>query len=93
MRLNSLMHASLLRLFRVYTCEEVERFSYDFLNGDLDAKVLKRIRRHLASCPRCLKFMNSYQKTRELGRNLPPPPLDAKFKEEMLKFMLAQRSR
>ncbi len=93
MRLNSLLHSVLLRLFRLLTCREVEQLSYDFLDGNLDRKLARRIDRHLLSCPRCHRFMNSYRKTKELGKNLPVPPLDPKFKDEMLAFLLRERLR
>lgn len=89
--LNSLMHSLLLRLFRVLTCREVEELSYDFLDGHLERKLSVRIGRHLRVCPPCRRFMNSYRKTKELGRHLDRPPLDPAFKKEILKFLLNER--
>lgn len=95
-RLNSLMHGVLLRLFRLLTCREVVELSYDFLEGRLDPGMSRRLERHLAACPRCGRFMKSYKKTKELGRVLRGAerlPLDPVFKQEMLKFLLAERLR
>jgi anti-sigma factor RsiW len=95
-RLNSLMHGVLLRLFRLLTCREVVELSYDFLEGRLDPGLSRRLDRHLAACPRCGRFMKSYQRTKELGRVLKDgerQPLDPVFKREMLKFLLAERLR
>jgi anti-sigma factor RsiW len=87
------MHGVLLRLFRLLTCREVEELSYDFLEGKLDPALSRRLKRHLAACPRCGRFMNSYRKTAELGPRMPRPALDPAFKQEMLKFLLAERLR
>ncbi len=95
-RLNALMHGLLLRLFRLLTCREVEELSYDFLEDRLDPSLTRRLRRHLAACPRCGRFMKSYKRTKELGCVLKDgerPPLDPAFKQEMLKFLLAERLR
>jgi hypothetical protein len=90
-RLNSLIHGVLLRLFRLLTCREVEQLSYDFLEDRLDPALSRRLRRHLAACPRCGRFMKSYQKVRELGPRMPRPALDPAFKGELLKFLLQER--
>jgi anti-sigma factor RsiW len=92
-RLNSLVHGVLLRLFRLLTCREVEELSYDFLDGKLDPALSRRLKRHLAACPRCGRFMKTYQKTRELGPALQRPALDPVFQREMLAFLLAERLR
>lgn len=91
--LRSLTHALFLRFFRLLTCREIEALTYDFLDGNLEAKLARRIERHLRACGPCHKFMNSYRKTKELGRHLERPPLDPAFKREMLKFLLSERLR
>jgi putative zinc finger protein len=91
MRLNSLMHSVMLRLFRLLTCREVERLSYDFLEGALDPRMARRIDRHLAACRVCQRFINSYRKTKEIGRVLPRPSLDPRFKKEILSFLIKER--
>ena len=77
----------MFRMMGIPTCEEVDQFAYDFLAGQLDAKITHQVKRHLKTCKNCQKFMVSYRKTYALAQNLPPPTLDSEFKEKMFEFL------
>jgi len=82
----------LFRTLRLPTCEELEEFAYDFLEGNLDPTLERKVTRHLKICPPCIAFMNAYRRIRALAPQDPPPPLEEDFKEELMKFLRQQRS-
>lgn len=87
----SLMARGMFAVMGLPTCEEVEKFAYDFLEGLLDPKMARRVERHLKACKNCKRFILSYRKTRELGRSLSAPPLDPEFKERIFQFLWNQK--
>lgn len=68
------------------SCEEVDQFAYDFLEGRLDLKTTRQVERHLETCKNCQRFMASYRKTRALGQSPLTVTLDPDFKEKMLEL-------
>lgn len=70
------------------TCEEVEQFAYDYLEGQLDPKTTRQVDRHLKACKNCLRFLDSYRKIRKAGLQAEAIPLDPEFKEKLFKFLL-----
>lgn len=76
----------LFRVMRLPPCEDIEEFSYDFLEGKLDSATQRLVERHLRLCPPCLRFMESYRRSRALGAQERPPPLDPEFTEHLLKL-------
>ena len=77
----------MFRMMRLPTCEEVDRFAYDFLDGVLEPQVLKSIEKHLRFCKSCQKFISSYRLIAAKAKPVLPPPLDAEFKEKMFEFL------
>ena len=72
------------------TCEEVEKFAYDFLDGALDPKTARKVERHLKTCKNCQRFILSYKKTVELGQTAPQTSLPDEFKERIFQFLMKQ---
>ncbi len=64
------------RLLQMPTCQELETNYYDYLAQALDAKSLRKVKRHLMLCKRCRKFFESYQKIVQTVSSLPSPSLD-----------------
>lgn len=91
MSLRTKLEKLLFRTLRMPTCEEVEGFSYDFLEGRLDSKTTRKVERHLKMCPHCIRFMEAYRKVRALGSKEEVPPLEAEFKEEIFRFLVKKR--
>ena len=88
MRAKALMERGLFFLMGLPTCEEVERFAYDFLDGLLDPKTARRVERHLKACRNCQRFIVSYKKTVELGRTTPQTSLPEEFKKKIFEFLV-----
>jgi anti-sigma factor RsiW len=45
------------------TCREFTDFLYDYLCGDLSVDVCAEFESHIAECPECVAYMDSYKKT------------------------------
>ncbi len=61
------------------TCEEVITFLLGYLEGELPPEQVHEFERHLAVCPSCVSYIETYRTTVELGRaayapRAPSPP-------------------
>jgi anti-sigma factor RsiW len=78
-------------------CREFTEFLHDYLVGGLLAKMRAEFDRHLAECPWCVAYLDSYKKTMQFARDAfpapedAPPPSDAP--EELIRANLRARSR
>ena len=78
-------------------CREFTEFLHEYLFGDLPAEQRAEFEKHLAECPWCVAYLDSYQKTIELEQaafSAPedaPPPAEAP--EELVQAILRSRSR
>jgi anti-sigma factor RsiW len=78
-------------------CREFTEFLHEYLFGNLPDEERAEFDKHLAECPWCVAYLDSYKKTILLGKaafadsaNAPPPP-DAP--EELIQAILRARSR
>jgi len=78
-------------------CREFTEFLHEYLFGNLPAEERVEFDKHLAECPWCVAYLNSYQKTIQLEKAAfsagddAPPPADAP--EELIQAILQARSR
>jgi len=78
-------------------CREFTEFLHEYLFGNLSAEERAEFDKHLAECPWCLAYLDSYQKTIQLEqavistREDEPPPADAP--EELIQAILRARPR
>jgi anti-sigma factor RsiW len=58
------------------TCREVAELLIDYVSGELPPEVVEHLREHFKLCPPCVTYMETYQITIRLTRQLPdvPPP-------------------
>lgn len=82
----------MFRMMGLPTCEEVDQFAYDFLEGRLDPKTTRGVERHLKTCKNCQRFMVSYRKIRALGQSPLTITLDPEFKERVLEYLSKRRT-
>ena len=77
-------------------CREFTEFLHEYLFGNLPALERAEFEKHLAECPWCVAYLDSYQKTIELERaafsvwDEASPPADAP--EELVQAILCARS-
>jgi anti-sigma factor RsiW len=78
-------------------CREFTEFLHEYLFGDLPAEERAEFEKHLAECPWCVAYLDSYRKTILLGKaafaepDAGSPPADAP--EELIQAILQARSR
>ena len=78
-------------------CREFTEFLHEYLFGDLPAEERAEFEKHLAECPWCRAYLDSYQKTIQLEKAAfsasenDPPPADAP--EELIQAILRARPR
>lgn len=77
----------MFQMMRLPTCEEVDQFAYDFLEGRLDVETMHQVQRHLRVCKNCRRFFDSYRKMRDLGHQPLTITLDSEFKEKLLQYL------
>lgn len=57
------------------TCREMIELLLDYCNGDLDSELCRQLREHLDMCPPCVTYLETYQITIRVSRQLPAAPL------------------
>lgn len=78
----------MFRMMRLPTCQEVEEFAYDFLDGKLHEKTIQAVENHLRFCRGCRRFIESYRRMKAAGSLRKAPSLDPEFKEKMFQFLI-----
>jgi anti-sigma factor RsiW len=78
------------------TCRELNDFLADYVDGELAPSVRSDFEKHLALCPTCLVYVDSYRDTIRLGKAAfddleGPPPADVP--ERLVSAVLAARRR
>jgi anti-sigma factor RsiW len=78
-------------------CREFTEFLHEYLFGDLPAVERAEFEKHLAECPWCVAYLDSYRKTIQLEQAAlaasedAPPPADVP--EELIQAILKARAR
>jgi hypothetical protein len=57
------------------TCKELAELLMDYCAGEVSAECCELICQHIRLCPPCHHFMESYQLTVRICRELPPAPV------------------
>jgi len=74
------------------TCRQIVDFLMDYLDGELPADASSTFEEHLAICPPCRVYLDTYEETIRLGREAcadHDDPADAP--EELIQAILAAR--
>jgi anti-sigma factor RsiW len=78
-------------------CREFTEFLHDYLFGNLPAAERTEFEKHLAECPWCVAYLDSYKKTIQIEQAAFAPPVDAPppadAPEELVQAILRARSR
>lgn len=76
------------------TCRDFVRFLDDYLNGALAAEQVAAFNDHLAACPSCVSYMNTYRETIRLGKLAFSPssePVPDDVPEDLVRAILQSR--
>jgi anti-sigma factor RsiW len=76
-------------------CRELTEFLHEYLFGDLPAEERAAFDKHLAECPWCVAYLDSYRKTIVMGKAAfaasEDAPLPAGAPEELVRAILRAR--
>jgi len=78
------------------TCQELADFLDDYVVGALDAERRDAFDAHLGECADCVKYLDSYRRTIELGKRAMgdvDSPGTLEIPPELMKAILAARKR
>lgn len=76
------------------TCRECVEFLMDYLEQTLAADVRATFERHLAACPNCVRYLESYKTTTSVCKKAFQPPAGEPapaVPEELIQAILAAR--
>lgn len=76
-------------------CRDFVELLMAWLDGELEPERDAALRAHVAACPPCERYLESYRRTVALGREAcePDGPLPEDVPEELVRALLAARSR
>jgi anti-sigma factor RsiW len=57
------------------TCRELVELLCDFVCDELSSEQRHMVEQHLCNCPPCVVYLETYQVTIRLTRQLPPAPM------------------
>jgi anti-sigma factor RsiW len=49
-----------------YHCTHMAKLIFDYVEGTLDPLVAAKLEKHLADCPECIEFLQTYRSTKHL---------------------------
>lgn len=78
------------------TCREFVEFLDGYLSGALPDQRRAEFNAHLAACPSCVAYMNTYQAAAKLGRAVltrADDPVPEDVPEELVRAILAARKK
>ncbi len=78
------------------TCRELTDFLMAYLDGDLSPLERAEFERHLAVCPPCVAYLDTYKQTIQIGKSVcgrPDDPLPRDIPEDLIKAILAARDK
>ncbi len=76
------------------TCRELVTFLMEYVDGTLAAVERSRFDQHLAGCPHCVAYVESYRQTIRIGKALaeaPDTPVPSEVPEELVQAILSSR--
>lgn len=75
---------------RTLTCRDVIDLLAEYLEQGLSEDVIAELERHLARCPACVAYLNTYRRTRELTGEVTRVAMPEDMKARLREFLLAQ---
>ncbi|MGD8415158.1 MAG: zf-HC2 domain-containing protein [Candidatus Latescibacterota bacterium] len=70
-----------------YTCERINRFLLDYVEGHLDQETARRFERHIRLCPNCARYLDQYQETIRMVKEIPQPDIPRELAERTRSFL------
>jgi anti-sigma factor RsiW len=74
------------------SCQQLIEFCLDYIEGVLPDEEQAGFRRHLAQCPDCVTFFETYRRTPELSREAMATQIPASVRESVRSFLQSRRN-
>jgi len=74
------------------SCREIVDLLMDYLEATLPPEEARALERHLADCPPCVAFVNTYKGTVQVARRLTPEEIPPQLTERLLDFLRRERA-
>jgi anti-sigma factor RsiW len=75
----------------VITCRELARLLCDYVSDELPLERRDHVEQHVASCPSCAAYFQSYVTVVQLTRSLPAAPLPPHLVQRLSAVLAAQQ--
>lgn len=78
------------------TCREFIEFLWQYLSDELSSEERERFDYHLTRCPPCVRYLQSYRETIQIGKVALTPseePVPAEAPEDLIQAILSARPR
>ncbi|HXI54537.1 MAG TPA: zf-HC2 domain-containing protein [Polyangia bacterium] len=72
-------------------CQQLIDFCFDYIEGDLPNDEQALFRRHLAQCPDCVNFFETYRRTPEVSREALATQIPATVRDAVRSFLRTRR--
>ena len=69
------------------TCRQMTDLVLGYLTGKLSPSVKRAFEEHLAVCPDCVNFLNTYKKTVAVTKSVQQTDLPARVRDNILTFL------
>ena len=69
------------------TCRQMTDLVLGYLTGKLSPSVKREFEQHLAVCPDCMNFLNTYKKTVAVTKSVQQSDLPARVRDNILSFL------
>lgn len=71
-------------------CRDVGKLLYDYVDGSLEPALRHELEQHLADCPGCLAFINTYRQTIKLSKELHSKEIPPELKRKLRSFIKSE---
>ena len=75
------------------TCQQLIDFIMSYLDNELPDDQRAEFDRHMAACPSCVDYLETYEKTVELTKMAADDPVPAEVPESLVQAILAARKK
>jgi anti-sigma factor (TIGR02949 family) len=74
----------------MHDCREIGKLLSDYLDGELDPETRSEMDEHLADCPPCLEFLDSFRSVVEASRSIHAEEMPHEMKDRLRRFLAAK---
>lgn len=75
------------KLTGAYTCERVNAFLLDYVEGRLEPTTVDRFEQHIRECPNCGRYLDQYRETISMVKEIPQPEVPSELAERTRAFL------